>query len=191
MAMARDPGVLERIRGLRSHGMTTLTLDRYAGHAFSYDVTELGFNYRMDELRAAVGRVQLSRLSAHNRHRASLLARYRTRFEAGASGMSLPFDAKEETAGHLCPALLPQGAHRDRIMRALREAGIHSSIHYPPIHRFTYHAARLGPQQLPHTEAFSDREVSLPLHPKLTAEDVDYVVDQIEHALASIPPRAE
>jgi dTDP-4-amino-4,6-dideoxygalactose transaminase len=76
-------------------------------------------------------------------------------------------------------------------MRALREAGIHSSIHYPPIHRFTYHAARLGPQQLPHTEAFSDREVSLPLHPKLTAEDVDYVVDQIEHALASIPPRAE
>jgi dTDP-4-amino-4,6-dideoxygalactose transaminase len=163
--------------------MTTLTLDRYAGHAFSYDVTDLGFNYRMDELRAAVGRAQLTKLRERNGHRSMLLERYRARFDGDASGVSLPFERGEATVAHLCPALLPEGTDRGRVMRMLREAGIHTSIHYPPIHRFSYHAERLGPQQLPHTEAFAARELSLPLHPGVTVEDVDSVVDRLHTAL--------
>jgi dTDP-4-amino-4,6-dideoxygalactose transaminase len=183
MAVARDADALALMRGLRSHGMTTLTLDRYAGHAFSYDVTDLGFNYRMDELRAAVGLVQLAKLGERNTRRAALLAHYRSRLAALGNGVSLPFEAGEETVGHLCPALLPERVDREHVMRVLREAGVHSSIHYPPIHRFSYHSARLGPQELPHTEAFAAREISLPLHPKLATEDVDYVVEQLGRAL--------
>lgn len=182
MAVARDPVADARIRNLRSHGMTTLTLDRYAGHAFSYDVTGLGFNYRMDELRAAMGRVQLEKLGARNARRAALLNRYRKGFDQGERELTLPFEPTEQTVAHLCPALLPPGTDRKRVMGALREAGIHSSIHYPPIHRFSYHAARFGPQDLPQTEAFAARELSLPLHPKLADEDVDYVVDRLDKA---------
>lgn len=183
MAIARDETVDARIRGLRSHGMTTLTLDRYSGHAFSYDVTCLGFNYRMDELRAAMGLAQVAKLTERNSLRAALLERYRTRFEEGGAGVTLPFERAENTVAHLCPALLPQGANREEIMRELREAGVHSSIHYPPIHRFSFHAARFGSQKLPHTETFAARELSLPLHPGLTADDVDYVVDRLQNGL--------
>ena len=183
MAVARDPHIDARIRSLRSHGMTTLTLDRYSGHAFSYDVTGLGFNYRMDELRAALGLVQLAKLAERNTHRGALLEHYRKGFEEGERGMTLPFEPAEATVAHLCPALLPAGMDRERVMRKLRDAGIHSSIHYPPIHGFTYHAARLGPQELPQTEAFAARELSLPLHPGLSAEDVHYVVDRLHTSI--------
>jgi dTDP-4-amino-4,6-dideoxygalactose transaminase len=60
MIFCRDEGVFSRVRAMRSHGMTSGTLDRHRGHAFGYDVTMLGYNYRMDELRAAVGLVRLS-----------------------------------------------------------------------------------------------------------------------------------
>jgi len=183
MAVARDPAMDARIRNLRSHGMTTLTLDRFAGHAFSYDVTGLGFNYRMDELRAAMGLVQLAKLGERNARRALLLDRYRAGIEKSGREVTLPFDRAEDTTAHLCPTLLPAGTDRERVMGTLRAAGIHSSIHYPPIHRFSYHAARLGPQKLPHTEAFAARELSLPLHPKLTDEDVGWVIDRLDGAL--------
>ena len=58
----------ERMRLLRSHGMTTLTWDRHRGHASGYDVVALGFNYRIDEPRAALGRVRLGRLDRENGH---------------------------------------------------------------------------------------------------------------------------
>ena len=184
MAIAKDAAVDDRMRRLRSHGMTTLTLERYAGHAFSYDVVDLGFNYRMDELRAAVGRVQLAKLPSWNRRRAELLGCYRARFEEAGGDVSLPFASEEDTVGHLCPALLPAGTNRERVIRELRAQGIHSSIHYPPIHRFRYHRHRLGAQNLPQTDAFASRELTLPLHPAMNEEDVDRVVDRLHRALA-------
>lgn len=183
MVTARDPEVAARLRRLRSHGMTTLTLDRFAGHAYSYDVTALGFNYRMDELRAAVGRVQLARLAERNARRAALLGRYRDRFTQGGQGIEIPFHPEADTVAHLCPALLPAGTDRERVMRGLRESGIHSSIHYPPIHRFSFHAERLGTQRLPHTEGFAARELSLPLHPGLGPRDVDRVAERLQGLL--------
>jgi len=179
MVLARDPDILGRVRRLRSHGMTSLTLDRHKGHAFSYDVTDLGFNYRMDELRAALGLVQLEQLEGWNRKRARLLERYREAFAHADGGVTLPFDPREPTTAHVCPALLPTGTDREALMQTLRGQGIHTSIHYPPIHAFSYYRSRLGEQRLEHTEAFSGRELSLPLHPGLAARDIDYVVDAV------------
>jgi len=66
----------KKLRLMRSHGMTSLTWERHKGHAFSYDVVELGFNYRMDEIRAAIGRVQLSKLDKNNARRRELSQLY-------------------------------------------------------------------------------------------------------------------
>src|SRR5207237_7042062 len=77
MVITDDDELAERIRLLRSHGMTTLTWDRHRGHASGYDVVELGFNYRIDEPRAALAERRLARLEDDNRRRAALAAPYR------------------------------------------------------------------------------------------------------------------
>ena len=82
----------ERARRLRSHGMTTLTLDRHKGHAFSYDVVDLGYNYRMTELNAALGLCQMDRLAGGNAARGRWVKRYRERLH-GVAGIAVPFSA--------------------------------------------------------------------------------------------------
>lgn len=173
------------IRRLRSHGMTSQTLDRYEGHAFTYDVTDLGYNYRMDDLRAALGLVQLGKLSSFNKLRANLLKQYRDELLLKASDVNVPFDKNEETTGHLCPVVLPRQAPREDIMLRLRKMGIHSSIHYPPVHRFTYYENKLGVQNLPQTDEYARHELSLPLHPGLSRSDVIYIVDRLVESLGS------
>ena len=77
MVVTDDDDLAGQVRLLRSHGMTTLTWARHQGHAHTYDVVAHGYNYRFDELRAAIGLVQLGRLDASNRARRDIVARYR------------------------------------------------------------------------------------------------------------------
>lgn len=183
LILAKDPELRARIRRLRSHGMTSLTLDRRAGHAYSYDVTHLGFNYRMDELRAAVGLVQLKRLSEWNSKRNTLLGCYQDLLADRDGSLELPFSEDRDTTAHLCPVLLPQDAAREMIMKELREQGVHSSIHYPPTHKFSYYQETQGDQRLQNTEKYADRELSLPIHPAMSKSDVEYVVHSLMKCL--------
>ena len=183
MVLARDDSVLARVRHLRSHGMTTSTLDRDRGHAYSYDVTALGYNYRMDELRAALGLVQLARLERWNARRRELSNYYRDRLAEELPDIVVPFAPDWETAAHLLPILLPEHADRRGIMEGLRRARIQSSIHYPPIHRFSFYRERFPGVSLPNTESFCSRELTLPLHPSLRESDVDRVVAALKSAV--------
>lgn len=183
LIIAEDPELRARIRRLRSHGMTSLTLDRRTGHAYSYDVTHLGFNYRMDELRAALGLSQLNGLSEWNRKRNTLLGYYQGLLMNRDDGIELPFAGDRDTIAHLCPILLPQGSTREKIMKKLREHGVHSSIHYPPTHKFSYYQDTLGDQQLKNTEEYAFRELSLPIHPAMSESDVEYVVQSLKKCL--------
>jgi len=178
--------IAERARLLRSHGMTSSTLDRHKGHAFGYDVVELGFNFRMGELNAALGLVQLRRLAARNRRRGDLAARYRQQL-CGVPDLTVPFaEARGEPAYHLQPVLLPEGTDREALMAGLRESGIQTSIHYRPIDELAdYRRAGLG--LAPHltvTHIVGERALSLPLYPELEDEQVDYVVEQLRRLLS-------
>ncbi|MFB3885562.1 MAG: DegT/DnrJ/EryC1/StrS family aminotransferase [Thermodesulfobacteriota bacterium] len=179
MVVARDGALLEQVRRLRSHGMTTGTLDRYRGHAYSYDVTALGFNYRMDELRAAIGLVQIAHVDEWNKRRRKLTVFYRRTLEEHCPRVSIPFGKDHETAAHLLPVLLPEGADRNRVMTNLRKEKIQSSVHYPPIHTFSYFRRRFPKLSLPNTEHFCARELTLPLHPSLTERDVERVASSL------------
>ena len=182
MVLAKDSEVLQRIRGMRSHGMTSSTLDRNKGHAYSYDVTMLGYNYRMDELRAAMGLVQLERLPEWNARRRELTRFYRKTIAEDIPEVSVPFEPDHETSAHLMPVLLPEDVDRERIMGHLRRDGIQTSIHYPPVHKFTYYQERFPGISLPNTEQFCSRELTLPLHPGLTEGDVERVVEALKQA---------
>ena len=182
MLVTSNPELAERLRLLRSHGMTRLTWDRHRGHASSYDVVALGFNYRLDEIRAAIGLVQLERLEAGNRSRARIVSRYRAALE-GVAGLVMPFAEAEPTAAHhLAVILLPSTSDRDRFRASLEEARIQTSFHYPPIHQFTAYRG-LGTRALPITEQLAERLVTLPLYPDLDDADVDTVTSAVLRAI--------
>jgi dTDP-4-amino-4,6-dideoxygalactose transaminase len=183
MVLAGNASLVQRMRYMRAHGMTTDTLTRHRGHAYSYDVGMLGYNYRMDELRAAIGLAQLARLPHWNRRRCELSGCYRQRLAACIPEVVVPFDEKHETAAHLMPVLLPPGVDRQKVMANLRDEGIQSSIHYPPIHRFSYYLEKFPGVSLPKTEDFCARELTLPLHPLLTEDNVKHISDSLRKAV--------
>ena len=187
-----DGGLADELRRLRSHGMTTATLDRHRGRAYSYDVLCPGFNYRLDEIRAALLRVQLRRLPEYLERRRTLFGLYAARL--ADTLIALPFAGPDrhaeyaDTAIHILSTLLPPDTDRTAVMAHLREAGIQTSIHYPPIHTFT--AYREPHQELARTEALAARQLTLPFYPAMTEADVDIVVRELLRAVGRQPADA-
>jgi dTDP-4-amino-4,6-dideoxygalactose transaminase len=188
--ISRTPELHAAMRLMRAHGMTTMTLDRHKGHAYSYDVALAGFNYRIDEIRSAIGIVQLGRLREGNARRRAITRRYHERLETMAERLGigaedrvlLPYQGFEdrgigESACHLLPVILPSGTAREGVMDRMKARGIQTSIHYPPIHRFTHHGAsdRVRKEGLDRTDDIAARELTLPLYPRMTDADVDEV----------------
>ena len=184
MVFAADGAVLDTVRQLRAHGMTSGAKQRLTGHASGYDVTMLGFNHRMDELRAAIGLVQLARLPAWNAKRRDLAARYRRQLARDCAGIVMPFAEPRPSAHHILPVLLPAGIERQYLADDLRGDGVQTSVHYAPVHSFTVYRERFPGVSLPRTEEFARRTLSLPLHPKMGADDVDAVTRALARALA-------
>ena len=194
MLLTARSDLAEKLRLLRSHGMTTLTWDRHNGHAYSYDVVELGHNDRIDEIRAALGRVQLAKLERNNARRGLITCQY---WQAlAAAPLELPFRARVQAqarpsdphayrpAYHIFPLLLPVGLERARFVERLKKAGVQTSLHYPPIHTFSYYRKHMPPVCLPRTETAAAREVTLPLFPGMKREQVELVVEAVLEAVA-------
>ena len=180
MVTSCDPALIQRMRYLRSHGMTTLTLDRHKGRAITYDVAEAGLNYRMDEMRAAIGLVQLDKLPGGNDRRKELTERYR--LNLAGSSVSMPFSilpAEAVSAYHILPVLLQVGSDRKAVIEALKVNGIQSSIHYPPFWSFTAYAGQFSAADAPVAAEICDRELTLPLYPTMTNDEVDLVTTSL------------
>lgn len=185
MIVTNDDHAAERLRRLRSHGMTTVTWDRHKGHAWTYDVVDLGYNYRLDEIRSSLGIVQLSKLDVYNQKRRMLTHLYQERLQVLLPEVGLPFRKHPGiSACHLFPVLLPENTNRKEIMDGMKANGIQTSIHYPPIHHFeAYRSVETGLPSLPMTEAIATRELTLPLYPAMSPEDVRLVVRSLQTSL--------
>jgi len=154
-----------------------------------YDVVECGHNYRMDELRAAMGLVQIERLAEWNDTRRLLAAEYRAAVAEHLPMAAVPFTAGHPTTGHLMPVLLPSGCDRRNVMAHMREARVQTSMHYPPIHQFDYYQRTFRPEPLRNTEQFAEAELTLPLHPQLSSVDVKRVVVSLRDAMLATAAR--
>jgi dTDP-4-amino-4,6-dideoxygalactose transaminase len=181
MVVTDDDAVAARMRLLRSHGMTTLTWDRHRGHASVYDVVDLGFNYRIDEPRAALARRRLARLNEENARRSELDARYRELL-AGLDGLTPALAPVQGSrlAYHLFVVVLDEGIDRDGFRAALAARGVQTSLHYPPVHHFSIYA---GAGELPVTDRYGARAVTLPMFATMTIAQQDEVVDGVRAAL--------
>jgi dTDP-4-amino-4,6-dideoxygalactose transaminase len=184
MVIARDPEVLERVKQMRSHGMTSGARQRLDARTPTYDVTMLGWNYRMDELRAAVGLVQLRSLRCWNERRRELVRTYRDALAERCPDVRAPFaNTHRPSAYHFFPAVLPDDADRQLVMSRMRDAGVQTTVHYPPIHCLFFYRERYPSVCLPRTERFAKRELTLPLHQQLEYGDVETVANALATAL--------
>lgn len=180
MVFCKNEDLSQKIRSMRSHGMSAPTLDRHEGRAFSYDVENIGLNYRADEIRAALGIEQLKKLTSGNLARRRITNHYRRKLQN--SEIILPFSDKIEnqvSAHHIMPIILPTTSDRLQVMRSMKRAGIQTSIHYPPFTSFRAYADCMKGVDLPISEEICRRELTLPLHPRMSKKDVDLIVREL------------
>jgi len=180
MVATRDPELSQKCKNLRSHGMTVASFDRMKGRAATYDVVEPGFNYRIDEVRAALGLVQLAKLPKANAARAALVAHYFSRLDSHSKFLSVPFRYYDRGTPtyHIMPILLSKEFDRVALIERMKEDGIQTSIHYPSIQSFTAYKDKVGPT--PKSQYISEHELTLPLYPTMTLAEVDLVCDSLE-----------
>lgn len=174
----------ERVRLLRSHAMTSSTWDRHRGHDPAYDVVDIGFNFRLDEPRAALGLSRLARLADSIEARRATVRLYRERL-ADVDGVELCFDdqAVERSSHFAFPVLLRDRETRDRFRDELKAGGIQTTW-YPALHKFSGYRDYAPPEGLPRVSEAADRHCALPLSAQMTEAEVDVVVDVVRGALA-------
>lgn len=170
----------EKAQLYRSHGMTSMTIDRHKGKAFSYDVVHLGLNYRIDEIRSALGIVQLEKLDFNNKRRGELVREYIQCFEL-VKEIVIPWKnpmSEITSSYHIFPILLPGHISKSKFMGFLKDKGIQTSVHYPAFRQFSFYQKRVK-ERLNIAEEISERVVVLPLFPGITVDSVHYVVDAV------------
>jgi dTDP-4-amino-4,6-dideoxygalactose transaminase len=170
--------------------METLSWDKYRGRLSSYDIQGLGYNYRTTEIQSALGLVQLKKLDRNNRKRKRLVEIYREGLQE-VNEVSIPFSKfKGSPSYHLSPILVAPSINRNGLMERLKDFGIQASVHYPPVHLFSIYRRRFGFREgmLPKTEEVSRREVTLPLHPRMKQEDVEWIVKRVKIVVRACTP---
>jgi dTDP-4-amino-4,6-dideoxygalactose transaminase len=181
--LTADEELATTVRSLRSHAMTSGTWDRHTGHEASYDVVDVGYNYRLDEPRAALGLARLPRLRDDIERRRSAVVRYREAL-ADTPGLTLMWtDDDVERSSHFAfPVLFESGEERLRVRDALHAQGIQTT-RYPALHTFTDLAPLAAPGSLPAAEAAADRHLALPLSSAQSDASVDAVASAVRAAL--------
>ena len=175
-----------KARLLRSHGMSTMSYQRATGHATEYDITELGYNYRMDDIRAAIAIEQLKKLPGDLETRLAVRKQYVDRLSK-VDELVIPFaDNTEFVSNYIFPVVLKHGnkERRNKIREYIHAAGIQTSVHYPAIHHFSIYKDYGA--VLPQTDYVTDCEITLPMYAALTPEQVDFICDTVEKAVNEI-----
>jgi dTDP-4-amino-4,6-dideoxygalactose transaminase len=182
MLVTNNSELFQRAKIIRSHGMTSLSFDRSKGHSSDYDVIELGYNYRMDDIRASIGIVQLDKLKNDLKRRAEIRKYYVKKLKS-IKDIIIPFkDHKFFSSNYIFPVLLKNSnvEKRNKVREFLSANGIQTSVHYPAVHRFSIYSEYAV--KLPKTEYVTDNLITLPMFSKLSFENIDYIKKILEKA---------
>jgi len=174
---------IQKAKLLRSHGMTTMSYERAKGHATTYDIETLGYNYRLDDIRASLGVVQFNKLRKDLEKRLEVRKWYLEGLK-NTSNIIIPFrDNTEFVSNYIFPIILKDSTseYRDEIRNKLHENGIQTSIHYPAVHKFSIYKNEYT--ELSVTDYIVSNEITLPMYGALKKEDVDYIIDSVNKIL--------
>ena len=180
-----DKKLYERLTLLRSHGITKNAdrLNRNPGPWY-YEMQELGFNYRMTDMQAALGISQLKKLERFARRRREIVERYNDAFSE-VEWITAPAADEGRACFHLYVVLIDFekiGRSKKEVIESLREKGIGPQVHYIPVHSQPFYREHYGYKwgDYPHAEAYYEKALSLPLYPKMDDEDVEYVIGMVK-----------
>jgi UDP-4-amino-4,6-dideoxy-N-acetyl-beta-L-altrosamine transaminase len=184
MVTTNDEEIAKQIKVLREHGMTRGAFDREKTATWYYDVVNLGYNYRLNEVQAALGISQLKRIDEINKKRIEA-ANYYTKKLKKTNGIIPPYEAKDRTHVYHLYAIRAveqkRGINRDELYKKLSKKHIGLSVHYTPLHLLTFYKKTLGYKtgDFPIAEQVSKEVLSLPIYPTITKTQIDYVVKEI------------
>jgi dTDP-4-amino-4,6-dideoxygalactose transaminase len=183
MLITNDKVIYERAKLLRSHGMTSLSYERAKGHSTNYDVIELGYNYRMDDIRATIGLVQLNKLKEDLEKRA-LIRKWYVEELSQINEIIIPFkDYSEFSSNYIFPIILKNSTaeKRDEIRHKLAKVGIQTSVHYPAVHRFSIYKDFY--MELPNTDYVANNLITLPIYANLSYDEIKLIYNNLSKIL--------
>ena len=183
MLVTNNEKIAHRVKSLRSHGMTTMSFQRFKGQSTAYDILEVGYNYRMDDLRASIGIVQLQHLKEDLIKRSRVRSLYLSELQ-NIGGLIIPFsDNHEFVSNYIMPIVLKNSTaeKRDQTREKLHQKGIQTSLHYPAVHLFSFY--KQYDVSLPKTEYVTNNEITLPMYGKLTEVEVKFIAETLKNAL--------
>lgn len=193
-----DGTLARRLARLRGHGIerdgsrfvgirSDADADLEAPGPWTYEVQEVGLNYRASDLHCALGLSQLAKLAGFIARRQTIVGHY-DRQLTGLAPVLRPLGRVigAETAWHLYPIRVDfaaLGCSRTDFMAALRAHGVGTQVHYTPVHQQPYYRQRYGSLSLPNAEAYYRSALALPLYPAMTDADIDRVVEAVLHVV--------
>ena len=182
--ICNDDGIDERLRVLRLHGMDKSAADRYSGSYRHWDMEVLGWKYNMYNLQAALLISQLDEIDERLKRREEIAHAYTDAF-LGHEGIGMPEVIPDSRHARHLFTIWVDPKKRDEIISRLNEGGIGAAVNYRAIHLLIYYRKRFGykPGDFPIAERIGGSTISLPFYPKLTSEEVSYVIDGVVEAL--------
>jgi dTDP-4-amino-4,6-dideoxygalactose transaminase len=170
---------IKKIKILRNHAIDKSMLERNISKIPTYQIYELGYNYRIDDIRAVIGMEQLKKIDHLNNLRKRVAVNYKKLINKNLPEIKIPFSnfIGSKFSYHLFPILLPFSLNRDKLIQFLNSQGIQTSIHYKPIHKLKLYE-KLN-FKLKNLDNISDYILSLPIYPSLNFLDQKYVIKKI------------
>ncbi|WGS63895.1 UDP-4-amino-4,6-dideoxy-N-acetyl-beta-L-altrosamine transaminase [Marinitoga aeolica] len=190
MILTNDEKYYEKLKLFRTHGITKDKNKMLKNDgAWYYEMHELGYNYRIPDILSALGYSQMDKLEMFIERRNYIAKRYNEAFRNNHK-ITIPpvVDNNSRHAYHLYPLLINDKNKRKYVFDRLREEGIYAQVHYIPVHLQPYYQKNLGYKKgdYPIAEDFYSKEISLPMYPKMTEEEINYVINTVDKILKEI-----
>ncbi len=186
MALTNDPELAQKMALFRSHGITRDPdlIMKPDSEPWYYEQVELGLNYRLTDIQAALGSSQMQRLEEFTEKRNELAVRY-TELLQGVSVQLPKMATSSYSSWHLYSILTCQPANRNAVFREMRSKGIGVNVHYIPVHLQPFYRRQgFSEGMFPHAEAHGQNALTLPLHPRLSAAQQEFVVSSLKEVIS-------
>lgn len=177
-----DSKILKKIKLLRSHGMNKLPSEREKLAQWKYDIIELGYNYRLDEIRASLGYSQFRRINRINKLRIKIAKKYDIGLKK-IKGVTIPKRVKGRNhIYHLYTIKINRDypLARDELFQKLHKYGIGASVHYYPLHLMSYNKKHYRKSYFPNSNKLKDQIISLPIFPTMSEKQLNYVISVLK-----------
>ena len=183
MVITNSKNIADKVRQLRSHGMLKSLKSRYAGgYPWVFDISEPGYNYRLDEIRCALGISQLRRVAKINKMRKTAVSYYHSKLH-NIPGIILPDMVRDKSHSyHLYTIRVTKsfGMSRNQLFKKLKQAGIRTTVYWMPIHKFTAYRKYAKKSSITNASKIYDEILSLPLFPNISKKHQDAVINCIK-----------